>query len=42
MIEAIKKIEENSHISGLTDEIQKFLDKNKITNEKSSEKVKEK
>ncbi len=41
-IEAIKIIEEKSHINGLTDEIQKFLEKNKVTdaNEKYSEKVK--
>ena len=30
-VKAIKKIEEESHISGLTDKIQKFLDNNKLT-----------
>jgi len=36
-VKAIKKIEEESHISGLTDEIQKFLDNNKLSKPKTSE-----
>ncbi len=38
-VNAIKIIEEKSHISGLTDEIQKFLDKNKKQEESKEEKT---
>ncbi len=40
-VKAIKKIESESHISGLTDEIQKFLDNNKLTESKEEKTKKE-